>query len=143
MFWIFRNLALDWWNGTTRRRQQLFEQLLRDPEPVVEGIRQFIRAGQTPKDLELHELTPLAEPIPATSGDGDFVVLWRMEVTYSPVPGSEMAQIPQAREPRSVVVLLVHTATGWEPRRLIYNLNADMVLEKSGGQLRRLNLYPK
>jgi hypothetical protein len=66
---------------------------------------------------------------------GQIVALAPVVVRFEPVPGSEMEDVPQAREPRPVTAVFAFDRGAWRTTgRAVFNLSPEQVVEKGGGR---------
>ena len=83
------------------------------------------------------EVTADGEPRFARERAGQrLVALLPVVVRFEPVPGSELEDVPQAREPRQVVALFAWESGAWRTTgRAVFNLTTAQILARSGGGL--------
>jgi hypothetical protein len=78
---------------------------------------------------------PAGEPLRVRDQSGGLVALVPVVVRFEPVPGSEMEEVPQAREPRTVTALFTFERGAWQTvGRAVFNLSPAQVVEKRGGR---------
>ena len=75
---------------------------------------------------------------------GRLVALAPVVVRFEPVPGSEMEDVPQAREPRPVTALFTFERGAWRTAgRAVFNLSPAQVVERGGGRYASVSPRPK
>jgi hypothetical protein len=103
---------------------------------LVEDFRARAQAQNRPRGVDW-VLAPLAgTPVFVTDADtGGRVALLPLEVRFEPRPGSELEDVPQAREPRTVTAMFTHEGGAWRTTgRAVFNLAPDAVIARSGGR---------
>ena len=91
------------------------------------------KAG-TPRGLEWVGVEARGEPLFVRDADGGVVALMPVEVQFAPVPGSDMADVPQAREPRPITVVFRHDGEWRADGRAVFNLTPRQVVDRGGGR---------
>jgi hypothetical protein len=93
------------------------------------------RATGLPRGLTWESVEPAGEPLLVRDQSGGLVALVPVVVRFEPVPGSEMEEVPQAREPRTVTALFTFERGAWQTvGRAVFNLSPAQVVEKRGGR---------
>jgi hypothetical protein len=103
---------------------------------LVEEFRAKAQAQNRPRGVEW-VLAPLAgTPVFVTdAGTGGLVALVPLEVRFEPRPGSELEDVLQAREPRTVTAMFTFERGEWRTTgRAVFNLAPDAVIARSGGR---------
>lgn len=101
------------------------------PALVAEFLRAAAKQGR-PRGVEWVSAEPAGEPTfvrdPKTGGR---VALLPVVVTFRPEEGSELEDVPQAREPRTVTAMFTHDRGGWRTvGRAVFNLTPAQVVER-------------
>ncbi len=123
-----------------------------DPAAAAEAFRRdrsalldaFLAAGRAtgrPRGLRWLSAEGNGEPLFVTErGTGRLVGLLPVVVAFEPEPGSELEDVPQAREPRPVVAVFAFEGGRWRTTgRAVFNLSAEQVVERSGGRFSPLS----
>ncbi len=118
-----------------------------DPAVVAEQFRQergellmaFLAAARAtgmPRGLTWESVEANGEPLLVEDQTAwRLVALAPVVVRFEPVPGSEMEDVPQAREPRPVTAMFMFERGAWRTvGRAVFNLAPAQVVEKSGGR---------
>jgi len=67
--------------------------------------------------------------------ENQWLALIPVAVQFEPLPGSELEDVPQAREPRGVIAVFRYLGRNWVPdERAIFNLTIPQLLERSAGR---------
>ena len=98
-------------------------------------VAAFLRAARgqgRPRGLEWVSAEPAGEPMfvrdPKTGGR---VALLPTVVTFRPIEGSELEDVPQAREPRTVTAMFAFDRGEWRTTgRAVFNLTPAQVIER-------------
>jgi hypothetical protein len=93
-------------------------------------IEAFLKAAGSlgrPRGLQWIGAEPAGEPVFVRDGDQGTALL-PLVVRFEPVEGSELADVPQAREPRPVTAVFVHDGRRWAPSgKAVFNLTPEQV----------------
>jgi hypothetical protein len=101
----------------------------------VEAFRRAGAASGKPRGLAWVSAEPAGDPLFVRDG-GRLVALVQVIVRFEPTPGSELEDVPQAREPRPVTAMFVADG-GWRTDgRAVFNLSPAEVVSRSGGRFR-------
>jgi hypothetical protein len=75
---------------------------------------------------------------------GRLVALAPVVVRFEPELGSEMEEVPQAREPRPVTVMFTFDRGAWRTAgQAVFNLSPEQVVEKGGGRFAPVSPCPR
>ncbi len=108
----------------------------RERAALLEAFLTAVRATGKPRGLtwvsaEADGEALLVEERPS----GRLVALAPVVVHFEPEPGSEMEEVPQAREPRPVTAVFTFDRGAWRTAgRAVFNLSPAQVVEKGGGR---------
>lgn len=117
---------LRWLRWRFSRPDPAAEFVARQADLLALWFRTAAAAGK-PKGLTWVGCEPAGEPVVR----GGFAVV-PVTVQFDPVPGSELADVPQAREPRPVVAVFAYRR-GWTTAgRAVFNLTAGQVIARLG-----------
>ena len=116
----------------------------RRPDPAAEFranqaalVDAFLRAAAAtgkPRGLRWVSAEAAGEPLFVREAAGEFVALLHVVVRFEPEAGSDLADVPQAREPRPVTAMFVYDL-GWRTDgKAVFNLSPAQVVERSGGK---------
>ncbi len=82
-------------------------------------------AAGKPRGLRWLSVEPNGEPIFAHDARGQMHALLPLIVSFEPIPGSDMEDVPAARIPRPILALFRHEGRTWTTDgRTIFNLTA-------------------
>jgi hypothetical protein len=107
-------------------------QLRRTLREHVEQFRQAGAASGLPRGLAWISAEPIGEPLFVRDPvGGQTLALVQVIVQFEPTADSELADVPQAREPRPVTAMFVAQRGGWRTTgRAIFNLSPLQVAER-------------
>lgn len=115
------------WLTSLFRRRDPAEEFRQDPAGFARlWFDTAARSGQ-PKWLTwtTHEVT--GEPLFVRT-----FALLPVLVTFEPIPDSPLADVPQARDPRSVVAVFTHDGRTWTTTgKAVFNLTPQQVAERT------------
>ena len=107
-----------------------------DAGRLREAFRLAAAATGKPRGLAWAAVEPSGEPVFAEAG-GELVALAPVVVRFEPVPGSDMEDVPAAREPRPAVAVFTFDGSAWTTAgRAVFNLTAEQVAARVGHSLR-------
>ena len=109
----------------------------RRDEWLAKFLATAARAG-TPRGLDWVGIMPTGEPLFVRDADGTVVALVPVEVRFLPVPGSDMVDVPQAREPRPVTAVFRHDGEWRTDGRAVFNLTPQQVVDRHDGRYTEL-----
>ncbi len=116
---------LTWLRSLFRRPDPSAEFRAKQPALVAEWFRVAAACGK-PKGLVWVSFEPLGEPL---FGPGWAVLPILLQ--FEPTPDGELADVPQAREPRQVVAMFAYTRRRWTTGgRAVFNLTAEQVAKR-------------
>lgn len=105
----------------------------------IEEFRNQAANRNTPRGLRWLTTEANAEPILVQGSAGELVALVSVVVQFEPIPGSELADVPQAREPRTITAVFRHEDDQWRTDgRAIFNLTPEQFLERGSSGYRRI-----
>ncbi|HET6572889.1 MAG TPA: hypothetical protein VFG68_04750 [Fimbriiglobus sp.] len=111
------------------------EQFRRERDALLGAFLAAARATGKPRELTWESVEANGELLLVEDRAGQFVALVPVVVRFEPVPGSEMEEVPQAREPRPVTALFTYERAAWRTvGRAVFNLSPTQVVEKSAGR---------
>jgi hypothetical protein len=124
--------AWDWYTSrTTVGPHQAFHA---GRSALVEAFRRAAESQNRPRGVEWVTAEPVGEPVFVTDS-GIPVALVPVEVAFRPRPGSELEDVPQAREPRTVTAMFTFENGAWRTTgRAIFNLTPAEVIARGGGR---------
>ena len=98
-------------------------------------------ASGTPRGLTWVSATPTGDPLFAwDSTDARLIALLPVQVQFAPIPGSDLEDVPQAHEPRTVTAMFVFDGATWQTDgRAVFNLTPQQVIERSAGRFQLQN----
>jgi hypothetical protein len=122
----------------------LAERFRRERETLIEAFLTAARATGKPRELTWESVEPNGEPLLVEDRTANrLVALVPVVVRFEPVPGSEMEEVPQAREPRPVTALFTYERGAWRTvGRAVFNLSPAQVVERSGGRYASVSPRP-
>jgi hypothetical protein len=119
------------------------DQFRRDRAVLFEAFLAAARATGKPRELTWESVEANGELLLVEDRVGQLVALVPVTVRFEPVPGSEMEEVPQAREPRPVTALFTFERAAWRTvGRAVFNLSPAQVVEKSGGRYAPISPRP-
>jgi len=128
---------MDWLRRLIRRPADpvaAAESFDRDRDVLYAEFLTVARATGMPRELTWESVEANGAPLMVVDRAGQLVALAPVVVTFEPVPGSEMEEVPQAREPRPVTALFTFERGAWRTvGRAVFNLSPAQVVERSGG----------
>ncbi|OWK45468.1 glycosyltransferase family 87 protein [Fimbriiglobus ruber] len=87
------------------------------------------RAAGTPRGLAWVSAVANGEPVFASDETGRLVALAPLVVQFAPEPGSDLEDVPQAREPRPVTGMFTWENGAWRTTgRAVFNLSPEQVI---------------
>jgi hypothetical protein len=107
-----------------------------DQSALLKAFRQAAAASGRPRGLIWVEVEPDGEPVFVRErGTRQLVALLPAMVRFEPEPGSDLEDVPQAREARPVVALFTFDGRAWQTvGRAVFNLSPTQVIERSVGR---------
>jgi hypothetical protein len=95
-----------------------------------EAFRRAAAATGKPRGLTWTAVEPNGEPVFVTT-KGRVSALLPVVVRFEPVPGSDMEDVPAAREPRPAVAVFTFDGYEWTTAgRAVFNLTAEQVRDR-------------
>ena len=89
-----------------------------------------------PRGLSWAGCTVIGDAVLARNGDGTIVALVPVDVRFEPVPGSDMEDVPAAREVRRATAIFVFDRGHWHTDgRVVFNLDPHQAAAHFGGRL--------
>ncbi|MFO0849717.1 MAG: glycosyltransferase family 87 protein [Gemmataceae bacterium] len=103
---------------------------------LLEAFRRAASAGGSARGLRWVAVEPNGEPLVVRDGKtGEWVGLLPTVVRFEPEPGSDLEDVPQAREPRPVTAVFVCDGVTWTPTgKAVFNLSPEQYVAKDGGR---------
>jgi hypothetical protein len=110
------------------------ELFLREREALLAAFLAAAQATGKPRGLTWDSVEANGDPLLVEDRmTGRLMALAPSVVRFEPVPGSEMEEVPQAREPRPVTALFTFERGAWRTvGRAVFNLSPAQVVEKGG-----------
>lgn len=109
------------------------ERFRRERGELLAAFLAAARATGKPRGLTWESVEANGEPLLVEDGAGHLVALAPVVVRFEPVPGSDMEDVPQAREPRPVTAMFMFERGAWRTvGRAVFNLSPAQVVEKGG-----------
>lgn len=108
----------------------------REREALLAAFLTAAEATGKPRGLTWESVEANGEPVLVEDRvAGWLVALAPVVVRFEPVPGSEMEDVPQAREPRPVTALFTFERGAWRTvGRAVFNLSPAQVVERGSGK---------
>jgi hypothetical protein len=103
---------------------------------LLKVFQQAAAASGRPRGLIWVEVTLSGEPVFVRErGTRHLVALLPATVRFEPEAGSDLEDVPQARESRPVVALFTFDGRAWQTvGRAVFNLSPAQVIERSAGR---------
>jgi hypothetical protein len=116
-----------------RRRVDPAAAFRADAGRLREAFRRAAAATGKPRGLTWVAVEPNGEPMFVTKA-GRVSALLPVVVRFAPVPGSDMEDVPAAREPRPAVAVFTFDGDEWTTAgRAVFNLTAEQVRDRYTG----------
>jgi hypothetical protein len=116
-----------------RRRVDPAAAFRADAGRLREAFRRAAMATGKPRGLSWVAVEPNGEPVFVTQA-GRVSALLPVVVRFEPVPGSDMEDVPAAREPRPAVAVFTFDGYEWTTAgRAVFNLTAERVAAQLRG----------
>jgi hypothetical protein len=130
---LLRDEIVAWRRAEADRARASFR---RDRAKLLEEFLGAAAATGRPRGVRWVTAEPAGEPVFVRDRDGQrLVALAPTLVQFEPEPGSELDDVPQAREPRTVTALFTFDGGAWRTAgRAVFNLSPHQVVERSGGR---------
>lgn len=111
---------------------------------LLRAFQHAAAASGRPRGLLWVEVTPNGEPVFVRErGTRQLVALVPAVVRFEPAAGSDLEDVPQAREARPVVALFTFDGRAWQTvGRAVFNLSPSQVIERSAGRFEPINPRP-
>jgi hypothetical protein len=108
------------------------EAFRRNRAALVTAFLQAARGQGRPRGLEWVSAEPMGEAIFARDPKtGGLVGMLPLVVSFRPTEGSDLEDVPQAREPRTVTAMFAHEHGEWRTTgRAVFNLTPAQVIER-------------
>jgi hypothetical protein len=112
------------------------ETFWREREALLSAFLAAAQATGKPRGLTWESVEANGEPLLVEDRvASQLVALAPVVVRFEPVPGSEMEEVPQAREPRPVTALFTFERGAWRTvGRAVFNLSPAQVIDRGGGR---------
>jgi hypothetical protein len=103
---------------------------------LLEAFRLAASSGGSPRGLRWVAVESDGDPLLVTDGQtGDRLALLPTVVRFEPEPGSDLEDVPQAREPRPVTAVFRRDGAKWVPTgRAVFNLSPEQYVAKGQGR---------
>jgi hypothetical protein len=110
---------------------------------LLRAFQQAAASGR-PRGLLWVEVEASGEPVFVRErGTRQLVALVPAVVRFEPEEGSDLEDVPQARESRPVVALFTFDGRAWQTvGRAVFNLSPSQVIERSAGRFEPINSRP-
>lgn len=140
MIWKFWSIL----NFRGQRRPDPATELAAFIDKLGDQVSLFVRTGSAsgmPRGLDWLSADPVGQPQLAWNNGNQLVILLPLMIQFEPQQDSELADVPQAREPRRVTAIFYKNGSEWQTNgKPIFNLSPDQVVSRSQGQYEPIEL---
>ena len=122
------------WNPFRRRPTPEQLRASFDVDASLTDLLRVVRTWNKPRGLTWLAIHATGAPILVRTPDASPMMLLPVEIRFEVVPGSDMEDVPHAREPRQATALFLRVGPIWTPAdRMMMNLTPAETLERNSG----------